>query len=62
MIDLTSPAVLLTYFLSFGGFLSIAFLYISLKRETDLFVQKCMVCTIVVYGLFLAGFVAWSYA
>jgi hypothetical protein len=62
MIDITSPAVLLIYFLSFGLFLSIAFLYISLKREADLFVQKCMVGTIITYGLFLVGFVVWSYA
>lgn len=38
MIDITSPAVLLTFFLFTGLFLSGAFLYLSLKREADLVV------------------------
>ena len=61
MIDFTSPAVLLTFFLFTGLFLSSAFLYLLLKREVDLFVQRFMVGTLVTYGLFLVGFVVWNY-
>lgn len=60
MIDIT-PAVLLTFFIITGLFLSIAFLYISLKREADLFVQRFMVGSMLAYSLFLIVFVVWSY-